>query len=403
MHKEVFPFGSDLLLNLLPKFAQKEILGLSIWQYVGLIFLLLIGILVFWILNRFFPPLIQKISNRYLFQSPKSSSVIQKISRLTSVLIVIRLIKTFLPTLQLPIDASAFAMSVIKIITILLVVIIAFQIIEMFVLYANRFTKKTESKLDEQLLPVVKGGIQFLILFGGIIQAFQTLNIDITTLIAGLSIGGLAIALAAQDTVKNLFGSLTIFFDKPFQIGDWINFSGVDGTVEEVGFRSTRVRTFANSLVYVPNGKLADMTINNYGLRQYRRFSTKINITYNTPPDKIELFIEGLKGLVENHPKIRKDYFEIHLNDMSASSVDILFYIFFDVSSWSEELKCRHQILINIIRLAQKIGVQFAFPSTSIYVEQMPGDPTLNKMPSKEESLHLIQSFIRDYKNQFEK
>ena len=403
IHKEVYPFGSDILLNLIPKFAQKQILGLALWQYLGLLIILLGGILVYWVINRFITPLISRISHQYIFQSSKSAKLVKQISRFISVLIVLRLIKTFLPTLQLPIDASAFAMSVIKILSIVLIVGIAFRVVEMVVLYAERVTKKTESKLDEQLLPIVTRGIQFLILTGGVIQVFRILNIDITTLIAGLSIGGLAIALAAQDTVKNLFGSVTIFFDKPFQIGDWINFSGVDGTVEEVGFRSTRVRTFANSLVYVPNGKLADMTINNFGLRRYRRFSTKIGLTYNTPPDKIELFIEGLRALVENHPKIKKDNFEVHLNEMSDSSINILFYTFFDVANWSEELKTRHQILINIIKFAEKIGVQFAFPSTSIYVESMPnggaGDKE-TKLLGQEERQQFIQSFIQEYKEE---
>ena len=140
---------------------------------------------------------------------------------------------------------------------------------------------------------------------------------------ATLSIGGLAFALAAQDTIKNFFGSLMIFVDKPFQVGQWITAPGIDGTVEEVGLRSTRIRTFSNSLIYVPNGKLADATIDNHGLRAYRRFSTQLAITYDTPPELIEVFVEGLRKIVLDHPTTWKDNFHIYMNDLNSHSLDI--------------------------------------------------------------------------------
>jgi MscS family membrane protein len=211
-----------------------------------------------------------------------------KMARLVSLLILLRFFRIMLPPLQLPIESSQFAIIVIKLLTILFVVMLIMNLLAVFITYGERYTQRTESKLDEQLVPIIKRTLQAVIIGVGIIQGLRVMQIDVTALIAGISIGGLALALAAQDMLKNLFGSLTIFLDRPFQIGDWINFSGVDGTVEEVGFRSTRVRTFANSMVYVPNGKLADMIINNYGLRNYRRFKTTIALTYDTPPLLIE-------------------------------------------------------------------------------------------------------------------
>ena len=121
-------------------------------------------------------------------------------------------------------------------------------------------------------------------------------------------------------------------------------FAGVDGSVEEVGFRSTRVRTPDNSLIYVPNGKLSDMIINNLGLRQFRRFRTAIGITYDTSPVLIEAFVEGLRKIVRNHPHTLKDKFEIHLNDLNASSLDIIFNIYLEVDTWTDELKSKHEI-----------------------------------------------------------
>jgi MscS family membrane protein len=188
----------------------------------------------------------------------------------------------------------------------------------------------------------------------------------------------LALALAAQDTIKNLFGSIMIFVDRPFQIGDWINFDGKDGTVEEVGFRSTRVRTFANSVISVPNGRIADMTVDNLGLRTYRRFTTSITITYDTPPALITAFVEGLRQIVANHPDTRKDYYHVYVNNLGSHSIDILFYIFFAVPGWPEELKARHEIILQSIELAETLGVRFAFPTQTIHMEDLPGQQTLS-------------------------
>ncbi len=373
LHDEVYPFGADLLLQLAPIVGEEEVLGLKAWQFVGLLSMLLISIGVYWVLSRLLSPVVRRLSRSRIYPSLVPTRIIRRIAQLCSVLVVLYLIRLFLPPLQLPIEAANFTVTVIRLISIGLVVGVLLRVLDIVILYADKAAQKTESKMDEQLLPVIERGVQFFLFAGAVIQALRVFQVDITTLIAGISIGGLAIALAAQDTLKNLFGSLTIFMDKPFQIGEWINFAGVDGTVEEVGFRSTRVRTFANSLVYVPNGKLADMVVNNYGLRQYRRFNTTISLTYDTPPELIEKYVEGLKQIVSRHPKTWKDYYEIHFNNMGPHSLDILFYIFFEVPSWSEELQARHEVLLQALQLGRALGVHFAFPTQTLHVEALPG------------------------------
>ena len=395
LHEEVYPFGADLLVNILPKFGQRKVLGLALWQYFGLLIILMLAILVHIILSRLIRPIVRRLARSRLYPSLVPPSLIWTIARLVSVFLVLRIMKILLPALQLPVEAANFAVIIIQIVSTLLIVYIVLKIVDVFMLFAVKATRKTESKMDEQLMPVLKRGIQFVILLGGVVQILRELNVDITTLIAGISIGGLALALAAQDTLKNLFGSLTIFMDKPFQIGDWISFGGVDGTVEEVGFRSTRVRTFANSLVYVPNGKLADMVVNNYGLRQYRRFKTTISITYDTPPDLIEKFIEGLRIIIEKHPMTRKDYYEVHFNSMGATSLDILFYAFFAVESWSDELKGKQEILLQVLRLGNALGVQFAFPTQTIHVQDFPG--TTSSKPHYDTDSESMDKRLKDF------
>ena len=166
--------------------------------------------------------------------------------------------------------------------------------------------------------------------------------------------------------------------ERPIRVGDAIEVDGLYGTVEEVGFRSSRVRTFRNSLVYVPNGKLADSTVDNHRLRKYRRFYTKIALTYDTPPSLIETYVEGLRKIIQNHPHTNKENYHVYFNDMNSSSLDIMFYIFFSVPTWGEELKARHEVLMEIMKLAEKLGVNFAFPTQTLHVENLPGQKSLS-------------------------
>lgn len=372
LHKQVYPFGADILVNLLPS-GGKPFLGLYPWQYLGLLIVGLIVILLHAVFRRLLIPLVTRLSSSRLYPSLIPRKTIRQLAGYISVWIVIRVLFLLLPPLQLPIEANQFVMTILRLISIMLIVLAAYRVIDIISLYVRKASSRTESKMDDQLVPLVKRGLQAVVIVFAFFGVLKLFNVDPTALIAGISIGGLAIALAAQDTIKNLFGSFTIFFDKPFQVGDWINFGDVHGTVEEVGFRSTRVRTFEDSLVYVPNGKLADMVINNYGLRVYRRFKTNLALTYDTPPDLIEAYVEGLRDIVKHYPSTRKDYYEIHLNELGTDSLQILVYIFFEAPSYSVELRSRHEILMATLELAKMLGVRFAFPTTTLHIEELPG------------------------------
>lgn len=402
LHQEVFPFGSDLLVNLFPTFGQKRIGQLYVWQIIGIFIFIVLILILHQLLSWILQLLITRLEVRFA-QIRSQSGVIRKIARPLSWLCITLIVIPFEPMLQLPVNVSMYVTMLIQALTPLFLTMALYRAVDILGEYMVAMAERSENKLDDQLVPLVRKALKVFIVVIGFLIVMQSLNFNITALLAGISIGGIALALAAQDTLKNLFGSLMIFLDRPFQIGDWINFSGVDGTVEEVGFRSTRVRTFANSLVYVPNGKLADMTIDNFGLRQYRRFSTKIALTYDTPTVLIQQFVEGLKEIVENHPHTRKDYYEIHLNDMNSHSLDVLFYIFFDVPTWSDELQHKHEIIMSIIELAEELGIRFAFPTQTLHIEDLPGQTSLS--PSYNTDTSTIKertaSFVEKYKAKY--
>src|SRR5690606_24921192 len=139
--------------------------------------------------------------------------------------------------------------------------------------------ESTDSKLDDQLVPLLRKAMKIFVVLVGALFLLQNLDVNVASLVAGLGIGGVAVALAAKDTIANFFGSLMIFIDRPFQIGDWVKIGETEGIVEVVGFRSTRVRTFYNSLVTVPNAHFTEAAIDNLGMREYRRTSTVLNLT----------------------------------------------------------------------------------------------------------------------------
>jgi MscS family membrane protein len=392
LHSEIYPLGSNFLIKLFPKMSGETWAGLYLWQWFGLGLLFLLILLAYFITVFIIKRLISLLGQSSFWLLQKNAKLLQRISVLLGAFLSLRLFVLLYPALLLSPKLSWLITVGIKTIGALLILLIILRVIDVLYSYFLEASLKTTSKMDEQLLPVVRRGVQVVLISFWLIYLLSLMQVDVTALLAGISIGGVAIALAAQDTIKNLFGSFTIFMDKPFQIGDWIQFGSVEGTVEEVGFRSTRVRSFENSLMSVPNAKLLDTSVNNYGLRRYRRFKTTISITYDTPPDNIERFTSGLRKIVALHPMTRKDGVEIHLNNMSASSLDILFYMFFDVATWTEELAARQEILLAILRLAAHLGINFAFPSISVYQEK--GSTTME---------NDLESFLEDYKSRVQR
>ena len=376
-HAEVFGFGMSYLLEWLPKIGTRKVAGLHLWQLAAILLVILLSFLLHRILTLIFEKIILSYLRRSKY-SQLADEFVSPVARPLSVFLITSLILLFVPVLQLPILLAKYLVIALKIIAPVFLTVVCYRLVDLLSFYFNKLASKTESSLDDQLVPLISKALRVFIIVIGVFVILLRLNVDILPLLTGLSIGGLAFALAAQDTIKNFFGSLMIFVDKPFQIGDWITSGDIDGTVEEVGFRSTRVRTFRNSVVYVPNGNLADSTIDNHGLRAYRRFFTQIALTYDTPTELIEVYVAGLRQIVESHPNTRKDYYEIHLNDMADSSLNVMFYIFFEVPSWSEELRARHEVIVQIIDLARTLGVNFAFPTQTIQVETLPGQMGLS-------------------------
>jgi MscS family membrane protein len=362
LYKAVYPFKLSKIIKSLPGFLQsKFIFDLYIWQVIFLIAYFVIAYVLFRIVNWSFGYLLIRIISRFKFKDI-ASKFIQPVSKPVTLIIIVLLLLSFLPLLELPVGFNNVIGKILQAFIPAFVTVIAYRLCDFLGEFVLKIAEKTESTLDDNLVPLGIKILKVIVIVFGFIYILQIFDISVTPLIAGVSIGGLAFALAAQDTVRNLFGSLTIFTDQPFKIGDWIVFEGMEGTVIEVGVRSTRVRTFYDSVISIPNGKLADIKVDNMGERAHRRFYSKIHLTYDSPPEKVQEFVDKLKVIVENQKDTWKDYYQIYVNNLGERSIEILFYIFFDVPDWGKELEARHNVIMEILKLAQRLDLRFAYP-----------------------------------------
>ncbi|MFC1822844.1 mechanosensitive ion channel family protein [Thermodesulfobacteriota bacterium] len=238
-----------------------------------------------------------------------------------------------------------------------------------------KMAKKTESKLDDMIVPVIRKSLRVTVFILVLVQIAQILSDKpITSIIAGLGIGGLAIALGAQDTIKNFFGSVVLFMDKPFEIGDRVVIDGHDGPVEEVGLRSTKIRTLDGHLVTVPNGELAGKTIQNIGKRPFIKRTVNITITYDTPPEKIDRALEIIKGILDNHEGMDEGRPpRVFFNNFNDASLNIMVIYWYHPPKYWDYMAFTEKFNREVFRRFNEEGIDFAFPTQTVYLA---GDPS---------------------------
>ncbi|MDQ7011667.1 MAG: mechanosensitive ion channel family protein [Mariprofundaceae bacterium] len=235
--------------------------------------------------------------------------------------------------------------------------------------FASR-AAQTETALDDQLVPFVTKTLKIFLILTGVLVVAQNMGYSISGLIASLGIGGIAVAMAARDTIANVFGSIMILVDRPFTVGDWIRTSEFEGVVEEIGFRSTRIRTFAKTLVNVPNSALANMVIDNIDARPKRRVKMRIGLTYDASPAQIRQAIEGIEKILKHHVGVDQDFSLVKFDEFADSSLSIFLYYFTKTTHWAEYLQVRQEVNLQIMALLDSLGLEFAFPTRTIHLEQ---------------------------------
>ncbi len=366
---------ADWIRERVPEFLRSPFFVLEGWQWLGLVAIVLAGVIIdrivryaaaFWL--------------RRLLANNTAALELEKEIHLEQPLGILAMAIAWsgmLHLLDLPVGAVSILTVAVKLIIAVAGVWASYRVADLLGAWLATMAARTESTLDDLLVPMIRRALKIIVTAFGLVFIAQNLDVDVTSLLAGLGIGGLAFALAAKDTVENLFGSFTVLADRPFKIGDWVVIGDLEGTVEELGLRSTRIRTFYNSLITIPNSNLVNTAVDNYGERQYRRISTALGVQYDTPPATIEAFCEGIRELIRNHPYTRKDFYMVYFDRFDAFSLGIRLYCFHEVPDWGTELRERQRLYIDILHLAKKLGVEFAFPTQTLHVSSLPDTPQI--------------------------
>ncbi|MFQ5582544.1 MAG: mechanosensitive ion channel family protein [Mariprofundaceae bacterium] len=235
--------------------------------------------------------------------------------------------------------------------------------------FASR-AAQTETAIDDQLVPFITKTMKVFLALTGVLVVAQNMGYSISGLIASLGIGGIAIAMAARDTIANVFGSIMILVDRPFTVGDWIKTDTFEGVVEEIGFRSTHIRTFAKTLVNVPNSALANMVIDNIDAMPKRRIKMRIGLTYDSTPAQVQQAIEGIEKILKYHVGVDQDFSLVKFDEFADSSLSIFLYYFTKTTHWEEYLQVRQEVNLAIMELLEKLELSFAFPTRTVHLEQ---------------------------------
>ncbi|MCB9591352.1 MAG: mechanosensitive ion channel [Sandaracinaceae bacterium] len=365
-YDETFAFDIEDYLQDAPPWVLERVMGVAWWQILGLILLILVSLLLRYAVSW----IVQTQGARGLAKVVKNldPDLLKRAARPIGTTAMVILLMYALPTLRLGVDFNRVLMFGLRVAAAVSGVLILYRLVDVGSDIFGKRAESTDTKLDDQLVPLVRKSLKVVTVVLGVVFVLQNMEVEIGSLIAGVSLGGLAFTLAARDTVANLFGSVSIFADQPFQVGDWVKMQGVEGVVEEVGMRSTRVRTFYKSLVSIPNSKVADGVIDNYGMRSLRRTFLTLGVQYDTTPEQIEAFCEGTRAILENDSLVWKDSFYVCFSGFGDSALEIMLYFFFDTKSWDEELRHRHLIYLEILRLAKDLGVEFAFPTRTLHL-----------------------------------
>jgi MscS family membrane protein len=226
--------------------------------------------------------------------------------------------------------------------------------------------------LDSQLIRLGGRFCGFVAAVVCLIHGADELGVPAYSVLAGLGVGGLAVALAARDPIANLLGSMLIMFEKPFRVGHMVRIAGTEGTVEDVGFRSTRLRTLDNSLISLPNESVISAKVENLTVRPARRQRFLVQVTYDTTPANMEGLLTAIRGLLAEHEFVNSSNFHVRFNDFGESSLNILVIFHLITTDYGLELQYREEILLRIMELVTEMGLGFAFPTRTVLIESAP-------------------------------
>lgn len=238
-------------------------------------------------------------------------------------------------------------------------------------IFFSQMKKRGNVELDEIVIPFISKGLRLAVVAIAISVIAQIFNYPIGGFIAGLGLGGLAFALAAQDALANLFGGFVIITERPFSIDDWIETPSVEGTVEDITFRSTKVRTFAQAVVTVPNSTLANEPITNWSKMGKRQVSSTVIVTYDTPIDDVKWAIEKIDQYLKHNDAIHPETIFVAFDEFHQHGIEIMLYFFTKTTVGADYISIKEEVNFEVFKILQEAGISVAVPSRRLYKEEV--------------------------------
>lgn len=369
LYEELGPFWLEE--NLPSMFFEWTALGLALWQWGGLVALALAS----WLASLLFSGALVRILGKLFTRGdhdldPRIVRVVRGPVRLAITVIVFG---TWRPILALPVPASEFLRTVGHLLFVIAATWLVFRMIDLAVLQVR---VRAEAHGRSGLLPVIQPVQVFakvLIVAFGLLAVLGTFGVNVSALIAGLGVGGIAVALAAQKTLENLFGGVTLFADRPVRVGEYFKSGGVEGTVEEIGLRSTRIRTRDRTVVTIPNADFSNMALENFTRRDSIHLNTKFGLRYETTTDQLRYVIARLREILIAHPRVMDSPQRVRFVGIGAFTFDLEMRAYIDTQSFDEYLAIREDIYFRVVDAVRESGTNFAYPSSTLYAGPDPG------------------------------
>ncbi|NCA86361.1 MAG: mechanosensitive ion channel family protein [Clostridia bacterium] len=363
-------------------------------------YLVLAGTLIaLYLIGKVVRFIIRRLSKKHLIaDSPLYAGFLEAIAKSATVLLVSFGLIVGLSLLNFPEKYTDMVATSREILMVIAIGFFVYQLVEVPALWFQKLIERRQSSsLNMMFMPVIRKTLKVLVVILILLQIIQILSDKpITTIIAGLGIGSLAIALAAQDTLKHFIGSFVIAGDKPFEIGDRVVVDGHDGPVESIGLRSTTIRTLEGHVVTIPNGELANRTIRNIGKRPYIRRLMNVTVTYDTSAEKIQEGIDIIKELLDNHEGMHADFPpRVYFSGLNSDSLNILVLYWYHPPEYWQFMDFSQKLNFDIITRFNAAGIDFAFPTQTIYVagdKNRPLDFGLRDLREKEEGKQTADS-----------
>jgi MscS family membrane protein len=357
-------FGRGLLTEFLPApFVDIRFFEVELWQWIGLCLLVPLAIGVSWIVAALASRSLRTFARAAGLDAKVAAAVVGPVRAIAALL----LFSAGAYVLALSVPIQAMLNGVIKVLTIVAFAWLAVRLVDVLArAVEHRFLSRGQP-VAVSVVPLGRRSLKTFVLVLGVIALLQNFGFNVTGLLTGLGIGGLAVALAAQKTVENLFGGVTLIADQPVRVGDFCRFGDRIGTVEEVGLRSTRVRTLDRTVVTIPNAEFSSLQLENFARRDRIWLQATIGLRYETTPDQLRHVLVDLKRLLLAHPKIYPDPARVRLVGFGAYSIDLEIFAYVRTTDINEFLAVREDLYLRIMDVIAASGTGFAFPSQTIY------------------------------------